>query len=94
MIFAAFTLIFYWLVMSSSINRLFSLACVPVSFVNISELCFVLAACIPWECGHITGPSPAGFKHCSKGKMIGLFKALRIEFGKITIFSYLHALFE
>lgn len=58
-IFTAFTLILCWLIMSSSMNSSFSLSCVPMSFVNISELCFVHAACILWECGHTTGPSPA-----------------------------------
>lgn len=91
--FAALTLIFCWLIMSSSINCSFSLACVPVRFVNTSELCFVCPAFIPWECGRITGPS-SGFRNCCKGKMIGVFKALRMDYGKIILVGYLHALFE
>lgn len=50
-IFASFTLIFYCLIMSSSINHSFSPACVPISFVNISQLCFGMLPSYPGSVG-------------------------------------------
>jgi len=40
-LFAAFTLIFYLVMLSSSINHSFCLVFVATIFVNISELCFM-----------------------------------------------------
>lgn len=50
-IFAAFTLIFYCLIMSSSINHSFSPDYVPISFVNISKLCFGMLPSYPGSVG-------------------------------------------